>query len=133
MATIYYDNDADLGLITRRKVAIIGYGSMGREVEKVLLDRGHAVACRVDPGQAAADAPQPATSQPAPKPVAAAAADQAVSAVSAPAATEEVSGASAQVDAPPKPSRPRRSRRPKAAPAVEAPSSEEPPLVDSLS
>jgi 4-hydroxy-tetrahydrodipicolinate reductase len=39
------------------RVAIIGYGSMGREVEKVLLQRGHAVAGRVDPVQAGADAP----------------------------------------------------------------------------
>jgi 4-hydroxy-tetrahydrodipicolinate reductase len=39
------------------RVAIIGYGSMGREVEKVLLQRGHAVACRVDPEQSAADSP----------------------------------------------------------------------------
>jgi ketol-acid reductoisomerase len=29
MATIYYDKDANLDLITRRKVAIIGYGSQG--------------------------------------------------------------------------------------------------------
>ena len=29
MATIYYDNDADLSLIQGRKVAIIGYGSQG--------------------------------------------------------------------------------------------------------
>jgi 4-hydroxy-tetrahydrodipicolinate reductase len=39
------------------KVAIIGYGSMGREVEKALLRRGHAVACRIDPSQPGADAP----------------------------------------------------------------------------
>jgi 4-hydroxy-tetrahydrodipicolinate reductase len=38
------------------RVAIIGYGSMGREVEKVLLDRGHTVSARVDPTQGAADA-----------------------------------------------------------------------------
>jgi 4-hydroxy-tetrahydrodipicolinate reductase len=38
------------------RVLIIGYGSMGREVEKVLLDRGHAVAARVDPAQKDADA-----------------------------------------------------------------------------
>ena len=29
MAKIYYDNDADLGLLTGKKVAIIGYGSQG--------------------------------------------------------------------------------------------------------
>ena len=38
------------------KVAIIGYGGMGREVEKVLLDRGHEVSARVDPAQKGADA-----------------------------------------------------------------------------
>ena len=38
------------------KVAIIGYGGMGREVEKVLLDRGHEVSARVDPVQKEADA-----------------------------------------------------------------------------
>ena len=38
------------------KVAIVGYGSMGREVEKVLLDRGHQVSARVDPSQSGADA-----------------------------------------------------------------------------
>jgi len=37
------------------RIAIIGYGSMGREVEKVLLERGHQVAARVDPVQAGAD------------------------------------------------------------------------------
>jgi 4-hydroxy-tetrahydrodipicolinate reductase len=39
------------------RVAIVGYGSMGREVEKVLLQRGHAVSGRVDPVQQGADAP----------------------------------------------------------------------------
>jgi len=37
------------------RVAIIGYGSMGREVEKVLKERGHSVSARVDPAQADAD------------------------------------------------------------------------------
>lgn len=31
------------------KVVIVGYGSMGHEVESVLLQRGHEVICRVDP------------------------------------------------------------------------------------
>jgi 4-hydroxy-tetrahydrodipicolinate reductase len=39
------------------RVAIVGYGSMGREVEKVLLQRGHTVSGRVDPVLAGADAP----------------------------------------------------------------------------
>lgn len=38
------------------RVVIVGYGSMGREVEKVLLQRGHTVAGRVDPVQPGADA-----------------------------------------------------------------------------
>src|ERR1043166_2675447 len=29
MATMYYDKDADLDLIRRKKVAVIGYGSQG--------------------------------------------------------------------------------------------------------
>ena len=37
-------------------VAIVGYGGMGREVEKVLKDRGHQVSARVDPVEAGADA-----------------------------------------------------------------------------
>jgi 4-hydroxy-tetrahydrodipicolinate reductase len=37
------------------RVAIIGYGSMGREVEKVLRERGHTVSARVDPVNADAD------------------------------------------------------------------------------
>jgi 4-hydroxy-tetrahydrodipicolinate reductase len=35
------------------RIAIIGYGSMGKEVEKVLLQRGHDVAARIDPVQPA--------------------------------------------------------------------------------
>lgn len=30
MATIYYDNDADLNLIKEKTIAIIGYGNQGR-------------------------------------------------------------------------------------------------------
>jgi 4-hydroxy-tetrahydrodipicolinate reductase len=39
------------------RVVIVGYGSMGHEVEKVLLQRGHAIAARIDTVQAGADAP----------------------------------------------------------------------------
>jgi 4-hydroxy-tetrahydrodipicolinate reductase len=35
------------------RIAIIGYGSMGREVEKALIQRGHSIAARVDPTQPA--------------------------------------------------------------------------------
>jgi 4-hydroxy-tetrahydrodipicolinate reductase len=38
------------------RVEIIGFGGMGREVEKVLRERGHAVSARVDPSNADADA-----------------------------------------------------------------------------
>ena len=30
------------------KAAIIGYGKMGREIEKILLERGHSVALVID-------------------------------------------------------------------------------------
>jgi ketol-acid reductoisomerase len=39
-ATIYYENDADAGLITGRKVAIIGYGSQGHAHALNLRDSG---------------------------------------------------------------------------------------------
>ena len=38
------------------RAVIIGYGSMGHEVEKVLRDRGHQVSARVDPEEERADA-----------------------------------------------------------------------------
>jgi 4-hydroxy-tetrahydrodipicolinate reductase len=38
------------------RVAIIGYGGMGREVEKALRDRGHQVSARIDPVDKSADA-----------------------------------------------------------------------------
>jgi ketol-acid reductoisomerase len=44
MATIYYDNDADLSLIQNRKVAIIGYGSQGHAHALNLKDSGVDVA-----------------------------------------------------------------------------------------
>ena len=40
MAQIFYDNDADLELIKRRKVAIIGYGSQGHAHALNLRDSG---------------------------------------------------------------------------------------------
>ncbi|HTM23241.1 MAG TPA: NAD(P)-dependent oxidoreductase, partial [Kofleriaceae bacterium] len=40
MATIYYDQDADLALIRGRKVAIIGYGSQGHAHALNLKDSG---------------------------------------------------------------------------------------------
>jgi ketol-acid reductoisomerase len=43
MATMYYDNDADLSLIQGRKVAIIGYGSQGHAHALNLKDSGVSV------------------------------------------------------------------------------------------
>src|SRR5438034_8605761 len=40
MATMYYDNDADLSLIQGRKVAVIGYGSQGHAHALNLKDSG---------------------------------------------------------------------------------------------
>jgi ketol-acid reductoisomerase len=40
MATMYYDKDADLSLIRKRKVAIIGYGSQGHAHALNLKDSG---------------------------------------------------------------------------------------------
>ena len=39
-ATIYYDNDADLGLLEGRKVAVLGYGSQGHAHALNLKDSG---------------------------------------------------------------------------------------------
>ena len=40
MATMYYDQDADLDLISGRKIAIIGYGSQGHAHSQNLRDSG---------------------------------------------------------------------------------------------
>ena len=40
MAEIYYNDDADLGLITSRKVAVLGYGSQGHAHALSLRDSG---------------------------------------------------------------------------------------------
>lgn len=40
MATIYYDKDADPGIITAKKVAVIGYGSQGHAHARNLGDSG---------------------------------------------------------------------------------------------
>lgn len=40
MATIYYDNDADLSLVQGRKVAVLGYGSQGHAHALSLQDSG---------------------------------------------------------------------------------------------
>src|ERR1051326_9019845 len=40
MATVFYDTDADLGLIQGRKVAVLGYGSQGHAHALSLRDSG---------------------------------------------------------------------------------------------
>ena len=40
MATIYYDDDADLSLIQGRKIAVLGYGSQGHAHALSLRDSG---------------------------------------------------------------------------------------------
>jgi ketol-acid reductoisomerase len=50
MATIYYDNDADLNLILAKKVAVIGYGSQGHAHALNLHDSGVEVTVGLRPG-----------------------------------------------------------------------------------
>ncbi|HTS98727.1 MAG TPA: NAD(P)-dependent oxidoreductase, partial [Streptosporangiaceae bacterium] len=40
MATVYYDTDADLGVIQGRKIAVLGYGSQGHAHALNLRDSG---------------------------------------------------------------------------------------------
>src|SRR6266536_2992976 len=40
MATVYYDDDADLGLVQSRKIAVLGYGSQGHAHALCLKDSG---------------------------------------------------------------------------------------------
>src|ERR1700760_4041756 len=40
MATVYYDDEADLSLISGRKVAVLGYGSQGHAHALSLRDSG---------------------------------------------------------------------------------------------
>jgi ketol-acid reductoisomerase len=47
---VYYDKDADLSLITQRKVAIIGYGSQGHAHANNLNDSGVQVTVGLRPG-----------------------------------------------------------------------------------
>lgn len=51
---IYYEKDADLSLITQRKVAIIGYGSQGHAHANNLKDSGVDVVVGLRPGSASA-------------------------------------------------------------------------------
>ena len=47
MAKIYYDHDADLGLLSGKTIGIIGYGSQGHAQAQNLRDSG----CQVDVGE----------------------------------------------------------------------------------
>ncbi|MEX0607054.1 MAG: NAD(P)-dependent oxidoreductase, partial [Halofilum sp. (in: g-proteobacteria)] len=47
---VYYDKDADLSLISKRKVAIIGYGSQGHAHANNLKDSGVEVVVGLRPG-----------------------------------------------------------------------------------
>ncbi len=47
---VYYDKDADLSLITKRKVAVIGYGSQGHAHANNLKDSGVEVVVGLRPG-----------------------------------------------------------------------------------
>jgi len=49
---VYYDKDADLSLITKRKVAVIGYGSQGHAHANNLKDSGVEVTVGLRPGSA---------------------------------------------------------------------------------
>jgi ketol-acid reductoisomerase len=49
MATMYYDKDADLSLIQRRRVAVIGYGSQGHAHALNLKDSGVSVKVGLSP------------------------------------------------------------------------------------
>jgi ketol-acid reductoisomerase len=50
MATIYYDKDADPGLVKQKKVAVIGYGSQGHAHALNLHDSGVDVVVGLRPG-----------------------------------------------------------------------------------
>ncbi len=55
MATMYYDKDADLELIRRRKVAIIGYGSQGHAHALNLKESGVSVCVGLASGSGSAE------------------------------------------------------------------------------
>jgi ketol-acid reductoisomerase len=48
MAKIYHDEDAHLGLIQAKKVAIVGYGSQGHAHALNLRDSGRGASCPAD-------------------------------------------------------------------------------------
>ena len=48
MATVYYDDDADLSLLDGKKIAVIGYGSQGHAHSLNLKDSGCDVVVGLD-------------------------------------------------------------------------------------
>lgn len=50
MAVIYYDHDADLGLLQGKKIAVLGYGSQGHAQAQNLRDSGLDVIIGLRPG-----------------------------------------------------------------------------------
>ena len=54
MVTIYYDSDSDLGMLDRKTIGIIGYGSQGHAHALNLKDNGQKVIVGLHP-----DRPQP--------------------------------------------------------------------------
>src|ERR1700694_1587700 len=59
-ATVYYENDADLGLIADKLVAILGYGSQGHAHALKLKDSGIDVVVRLRAGSEAHGKPEAA-------------------------------------------------------------------------
>ena len=57
---VYYDQDADLSLITSRRVAVIGYGSQGHAHANNLKESGADVVVGLRPGSSSADKAQAA-------------------------------------------------------------------------
>src|SRR6266545_2694886 len=51
MATVYYDDDADLGLVQSRNIAVLGYGSQGHAHALCLKGPGHLVRRQFEEGQ----------------------------------------------------------------------------------
>jgi len=58
-AKIYYDQDADLGLLKGRKIAIIGYGSQGHAHALNLKDSGQDVVVGLYKGSKSARSSRP--------------------------------------------------------------------------
>ena len=54
MINIYYDKDADLGIIQGKKVTIVGYGSQGHAHANNLKESGVDVTVGLRPGSASA-------------------------------------------------------------------------------